>query len=218
MKTRARMQWAVLTCATVVFTAPAWPAGSDGSGVYIGAGAGASRTTLDDAGINAALLSLGFASATTSKSETSAAYKAFIGYSFNEYIAIEGGYFNLGKFKFDSAVTPPGNLHGETSSQGFNVDAVLSYPFAQGFSVFGRAGVQNSKSRVDLTGTGSVVVLISETSETKTSWKAGLGLGYEFAQRIGVRGEWEYYRVPDGTNSSTLATVDVFGISLYYKF
>ena len=221
MNTHAWMQLAVLIGATFVFAAPASAAGSDGSGVYIGVGAGASRTSIDDpsAGINAALLAAGFASSTTtSKNETSAAYKAFIGYSFNQYFALEGGYFNLGKFKFDATVNPPGTLHGETKSQGFNIDAVLSYPVGQGFSVFGRIGIQDTRSKVDLTGTGSVSVLSSGTSETKTSWKAGLGLGYEFARGIGVRGEWEYYQIPDGTNTDTVAKADVVGISLYYKF
>lgn len=223
MNTLARMQFAALTGAMIFFAAPAWAAGPDGSGVYLGIGAGASRATIDDksAGINAVLLSAGFSSAATATSgryEYSAAYKAFVGYNFNQYVALEGGYFNLGKFKFDTTVTPAGALHGETKSQGVNLDAVFSYPFGQGFSVFGRIGIQNTQSKVALTGTGSVNVLTSSVSETRRGRKSGVGVGYEFARGIGVRGEWEYYRIPDGTNTDTVARVDVVGISLYYKF
>jgi OmpA-OmpF porin, OOP family len=218
VKTAARIQPAVLMCATIAFAGSAWAADPDGSGVYVGAGAGASRASIDTSGINASLLSLGFASANTSTTENSVAYKAFVGYSFNRYIAVEGGYFNLGTFKFDSTVTPPGTLNGEVKTSGFNLDAVLSYPFAQGFSVFGRLGVQNAKTKVNFSGTGSVLVTTPETSETKTGWDAGLGVGYEFAKGIGLRGEWELYRVPDGTNTGNTADVNVFGISIYYKF
>jgi OOP family OmpA-OmpF porin len=103
-------------------------------------------------------------------------------------------------------------------SNGFELDALLSYPFTQGFSVFGRVGVQNAKSTVNLTGAGSVVVITPQTSETKTSWDAGVGLGYEFTTGLGLRAEWQRYRVPDGTNTGTMSDVDVVGASIYYKF
>ena len=218
MRKRIAICTAAATCITAVWGPPALAAGSDGSGIYIGVGAGASRGKIDDGSINQSLQSLGFSSASTTKSENSTAYKAFVGYSFNRYIAVEGGYFDLGKFKFDSTVQPPGTLHGEIKASGFNLDAVLSYPFTEGFSVFARAGVQNAKSKANFSGTGSVLVLQPESSETKTDWKAGLGLGYEFSQGIGVRGEWERYRISDGTNSGDKSNVDVFGLSLYYKF
>ena len=211
--------WTVAaTCVTAAWGSTAAAAGGDGSGIYIGVGAGASRATIDDGSINQSLQSLGFSNASTTKSENSTAYKAFVGYSFNRYIAVEGGYFDLGKFKFDSTVQPPGTLHGEIKASGFNLDAVLSYPFTEAFSVFARAGVQNAKSTANFSGTGSVVVVQPESSETKTDWKAGLGLGYEFSMGIGVRGEWERYRISDGTNTGDKSDVDVFGLSLYYKF
>ena len=222
MNNRATVPWALITCTCLVFAASARAGGFDGSGLYIGAGAGRSHASIDDrtAGVNALLLSSGFGSATTTtgKNDKSLAYKAFVGYDFNRYVALELGYFNLGKFKFDTTVAPPGTLHGETTTQGINLDAVFSYPFDNGFSVFGRIGIQQAKSKVELSGTGSVVVLTSRTSESGRGRKSGIGLGYEFAQDIGVRGEWEYYRIPDGTNTDTQAKVDVIGISLYYKF
>ena len=218
MRTKIAIRTVAAACAAAVWGTSALAAGADGSGIYIGAGAGASRGKIDDGSINQSLLSLGFSNASTTKSENSTAYKAFVGYSFNRYIAIEGGYFDLGKFSFDSTVQPPGTLHGEIKASGFNLDAVLSYPFMEGFSVFARAGVQNAKSKANFSGTGSVVVVQPESSETKTDWKAGLGLGYEFSMGIGVRGEWERYRIADGTNSGDKSNVDVFGLSIYYKF
>jgi len=102
--------------------------------------------------------------------------------------------------------------------RGVNLDAVLSYPFADGFSVFARAGVLRAESKASFSGRGSVLVLQRETKENKTSWKAGLGIGYEFSNGLGLRGEWERYSIADGTKTDTKADVDVFGVSLYYRF
>src|SRR4051812_10692134 len=192
---------------------------SDGSGVYLGIGGGVSRTNIDDltSGLNQTLLRSGFTSASTDTSDKSGNYKAFLGYSFNPYFAIEGTYFNLGKFTFDTTVTPSGTLHGETRSQGGSMDIILSYPFEEGYILFGRIGADYAKSKAELTGTRSVTVLTSATNETAWGRHFGLGLGYEFSKHTGVRGEWEYLQIPDGTNTHTEVKVDVFGISFYYK-
>lgn len=213
-----RIQTVALTCAAALWAGSALAAGSDGSGLYIGVGGGVSHGNIDDGRVNQQLLDAGFSNPSTTGSENSFAYKGFVGYSFNRYIAVEGGYFNLGKFKFDSTVSGPGTLHQEIKSSGWNVDAVLSYPFAQGFSVFARAGVQNAKSKANYSATGSVRLVETDDSETKTSWKGGLGVGYEFSQRIGLRGEWERYHIADGTEHDHKFNVDVFGLSVYYKF
>jgi OmpA-OmpF porin, OOP family len=219
VKTVATFQLAVLMSAAVVFASSAKAAGPDGSGVYLGVGAGVGHANIDQDNINASLLSLGFTNPSTSTDESSVAYKIFAGYSFNRYIAVEGGYFNLGKFSFDSTVTPAGTLNGQVKTYGFNLDAVGSLPLTQTFSIFARGGVQNAKSTVNYTGTGSVLVLTPQTSETKTSWDAGAGVAFEFANgKVGVRVEWELYRVPDGTNTDNTSNVNVFGVSVYSKF
>jgi len=212
------IQTVTLTCAAALWAGSAVAAGSDGSGFYIGVGGGITHDNIDENRVNQQLLDAGYSSPSTNSSENSVAYKAFVGYSFNRYIAIEGGYFNLGKFKFDSTVSGPGTLHEEIKSSGFNVDAVLSYPFAKGFSLFARAGVQRAKSKASYSATGSVNLLDADDSETKTSWKGGLGVGYEFSQNVGVRGEWERYRIRDGTENDHDFNLDVFGLSVYYKF
>jgi OOP family OmpA-OmpF porin len=220
LNVHAKILIIALACASNVFMAKAWAAGSDRSGVYLGIGGGATRTTIDDleSGINANLIRAGFTNATTETKSNSGMYKAFIGYSFNAYFAIEGTYFNLGRFTFDSTVTPTGTLHGETKSQGGNLDIVLSYPFDEGVILFGRIGADYAKSNADLMTSGSVSIDTSSTTESSWGRHYGLGLGYEFSGHTGVRGEWEYYQIPDGTNTHTQAKVDVLAVSLYYKF
>ena len=120
MKMRFGILIVVLTCFLNVLMTEVCAAGSDGSGVYFGIGGGATRTTIDnlESGINSNLLQAGFTSANTETNNKGGMYKAFIGYSFNPYFGIEGTYFNLGTFTFDTSVTPTGTLHGETRTQG----------------------------------------------------------------------------------------------------
>jgi OOP family OmpA-OmpF porin len=220
MNMHAKFLIIALPCALNVFMTNVWAAGSDGSGVYLGIGGGVSRTNIDDltSGLNQSLVRAGFTSATTDTSDKSGNYKAFLGYSFNPYFGLEATYFNLGKFTFETNVTPDGTLHGETKSQGGSLDIMLSYPFEEGFILLGRIGADYAKSKADLMGTGSVTVLNSSTTETGWGRHFGLGLGYEFSKHTGVRGEWEYLQIPDGTNTHTEVKVDVFEVSLYYKF
>lgn len=216
----------LLGCALVVtpWVQVACAAGSEGTGFYAGGGAGVSRAKIDSAAISSSLLSIGATTATTTTDESSAAYKVFVGYSFNRYFAIEGGYFDLGKFKFDSTISPSGTLHAEAKPRGVNIDAVLSYPLAKGFSLFARGGVQSTQTKATLSGSGSLAFPTLESTETKAGWKVGLGLGYEFTGGleftggVGLRAEWERYRVPDGSKSNEKADVDVFGVNLYYRF
>jgi len=219
MKMRFGILIAVLTCFLNVLMTEVCAAGSDGSGVYFGIGGGATRTTIDnlESGINSNLLQAGFTSANTETNNKGGMYKAFIGYSFNPYFGIEGTYFNLGTFTFDTSVTPTGTLHGETRTQGGNLDFILSYPI-DGVILFGRIGADYAQSKADLSGTGSIGVLTSRTSENAWGRHYGIGLGYEFSGHTGVRGEWEYYQIPDGTNTHTQARVDALEVSLYYKF
>src|SRR5205085_12419688 len=61
-------------------------------------------------------------------------------YKFNRNFAVEGGYFNLGKFGFTAHTSPAGTLEGSAKFQGANVDAVGILPLGGNFSAFARAG------------------------------------------------------------------------------
>ncbi|MCE9640361.1 MAG: porin family protein [Betaproteobacteria bacterium] len=196
---------------------PSALAADGGTGFYVGGNVGAARAKIDDGGINAALLSLGATSVATTKSENSTGYKVFAGYQFNRNFSIEGGYFNLGKISFDSTTAPAGTLHGDAKNQGgLNLDAVGTLPINENFSAFGRIGVQNAETKLSLSGTGAIVVLIPEFTKRETNVKFGLGLQFDFNKNIGMRGEWERYRVSDGFSGK--ADIDLFSLGMVVRF
>jgi OOP family OmpA-OmpF porin len=212
----------VLALALAAIAAAASPAAmaAEQTGIwYLGIGAGQSRAKIEDSGINAVLSGTGATAAATVKNEHSFEYKAFVGYQFNRYFAVEGGYFNLGKFSFDSTTAPPGTLHGDLkNSYGLNVDALGMLPIvADRFSLFGRVGVQSSKTSDLFTGTGAGAVPVNPApSKNLTNYKAGVGMEFDFTRNVGLRGEWERYRISDGFSGRM--NVDVFSASLLYKF
>jgi OOP family OmpA-OmpF porin len=184
---------------------------------YVGIGAGQSRADTPTTG--AIVAGTPVTSVATSGDSTATGAKAFLGYQFNKYIAAEGGYFRLGDFTFDGTTTPAGTLHGSLKSRsGWNLDAVGSLPlFDDKFMLLARVGVQSSKTSDLFNGTGAATTLSNPSpSKNQVSYKYGAGAEYDFTKNIGVRAEWERYRVSDGISDKI--NVNLVSGSLLYRF
>ena len=182
---------------------------------YLGVGAGQSRAKNGDSTVTTALAGTGASVATITRDENEFSYKLFAGYQYNRYLAFEGGYFNLGSYTFSATTTPAGTLSGAVKNTvGANFDVLGTLPLADRFSLFARAGIQSSKTR-DLF--SSTFALSAPTpSKNLTSYKAGLGAGFDFTRNVGMRAEWERYRISDGYDGKL--NVDVYSLNLLYKF
>ncbi|MDB5809552.1 MAG: OmpA/MotB [Betaproteobacteria bacterium] len=211
-----------LCCATASFCFGAVAVAADtANGWYAGGNVGQSRAKVDGAGINAAVLATGtVATAATSTNENDTGFKLFAGYRFHPNFAVEGGYFNLGKFGFTTVTTgPAATLNGTAKSEnGFNLDLVGILPLNESFSLLARVGAQTSKTTLSLGGVGPGGTTSISSSQTSGSYKAGLGAQYDFTKSIGARAEWERYRVPGGASGSSKADVDLFSLGVVVKF
>ena len=205
---------AAIACAASLLYCGLAIAADAGTGFYLGGNVGGSRVKIDTAGIDAAVRAAGATTSATTANENDTGFKLFAGYRFHPNFAVEGGYFNLGKFTTTTVTTGPAlTVAGEVKNDnGFNLDLVGIVPFNDAFSGFARVGVQNSKTTVSAAAGGVGVSL----SETKTNWKAGLGVQYDFTKNIGARAEWERYRLPDGAGSRFDA--DLFSLGLLVRF
>ena len=188
------------------------------SGWYIGGGLGQSKADIDAAGINAVFTSTPpITSAITSTDDTDTGWKIFGGYQINRNFAVEAGYVNLGKFSTTTTTTPAATFRGEIKVENNWFGDVLGIvPLGNNFSIFGRLGLVWSETKVNLTGVGPGGVASISSKDDDFSWKGGLGVGYDFTNQLGVRGEWERYRVSDGTGGK--GDVDLFSVSLRFKF
>jgi OOP family OmpA-OmpF porin len=180
---------------------------------YLGGNIGQSRAKIDDASISAGLP--GTTSISDNDSDT--AYKLFGGYQFNKNFALEGGYFNLGQFGYTATTVPAGTLNGNIKLQGLNIDAVGMLPLADKFSVFGRLGLQYAQAKDDFSSTGAVATPADPNpSKNSGSYKAGVGVQYDFTESLGMRVEAERYRVNDAIGNT--GDVDLYSVGLVYRF
>lgn len=186
------------------------------AGWYGGASLGRSGATIDDARINSGLLGSGFSSSTIVDDDRSTGFKAFGGYQINKNFAVEGGYFDLGKFGYTAATVPAGSLNGNIKLRGLNLDLVGIVPLTEKFSVFGRAGLNYAQARDSFNGTGAVLVTNPNPRKNDTNYKLGLGLQYALSDSLAVRAEAERYRVNDAVGNR--GHVDLVSVGLIYRF
>lgn len=186
------------------------------NGWYLGLSLGESRAAIDDDRIRSGLAGSGFSTTTINDDESDIGYKAFGGYKFNKYFALEGGYFNLGEFSFDATTVPAGNLTGRTQIQGVNFDALGMFPLTQKLSALGRLGVQYANVEDEFRGSGALTVADSTPHKDAANYKAGVGLQYDFTKRLAMRTEWERYRINDAVGNR--GDVDLFSVGLLVKF
>jgi len=189
---------------------------ADDTGWYGGVNAGRSSAKIDNANITSNLLGGGLATSSISNDDNDTGYKLFGGYKFNRNFAVEGGYFDLGRFGFTATTVPAGTLNGNIKLKGVNLDAVGILPITENFSAFGRVGVNYAEARDSFSGSGAVNVLNSNPSKREANLKFGGGLQYDFTQWLGMRVEAERYRINDAVGSK--GDIDLVSVGLVYRF
>ena len=189
---------------------------ADDAGWYIGANAGQARTRIDDARITGGLLGDGFTVTSISNDEHHFGFKAFGGYEFNRYFALESGYFDLGRFGFTADTTPAGSLRGDIKIKGGFFDAVGSVPIGEKFSLFARAGLNYADAKDTFAGTGSATVIDSSPHKSAANYKFGFGAQYDFTRTVGMRIEAERYRINDAVGNK--GDVDLYSAGIVVRF
>ena len=185
------------------------------SAVYIGAGIGQSRATIDEERIRAALSANGATISSFDADEREAGMKLFVGKQLNRYFAIEAGYFDLGKFEFDARTSGNGALRGEAGFRGVNVDLVGQLPLTERLSLLARAGANYAKASTHFSGNRLAAVTSPDASERKLNAKVGLGAEYKFSEALAGRVEIERYRLNDAIGNR--GDVDLVSFGLVYK-
>jgi OmpA-OmpF porin, OOP family len=117
------------------------------------------------------------------------------GYNFTKIVALEAGYFNMGKFKVNGTFFGfP--ITGDGKAQGVQVSAVVSAPVADAFTIYGRLG----GAYTDRKATACSGTFCSSNSDKKAELLYGIGAGYAFAKN--VTGTIEYQKLNDTDVSS----------------
>lgn len=189
---------------------------ADDAGWYTGANIGRTRATIDDARISSNLLGNGASTVSIVDEDRDHGFKLYGGYQFNRYLALEGGYFDLGRFAFTANTTLAGTLSGNISLRGLNLDLVGTLPITEKFSAFGRIGANYTQASDSFKGSGAVRVFSSDAGTRETNLKVGFGLQYAFTDALALRGELERYRINDAIGNR--GDVDMLSVGLIYRF
>jgi OOP family OmpA-OmpF porin len=129
-------------------------------------------------------------------------YGFYGGYRFTTHFGVEGGYFNLGSFKYRARVNgtigglPSAaavNYDGETS--GITVAAIGVWPLSYRWEVYGRAGALFASNTASVYYADVQGPLRDEFSENSVDLLAGIGTSLNFLEIYDLR--LEYQRVFD---------------------
>jgi OOP family OmpA-OmpF porin len=155
-------------------------AADNSSGFYIGAGVGNSRAQ-DWCGpyIDTIVVSC---------DNNRIGYKLFGGYQLNDFLGLEAAYVDFGKFSSQLVISGI-PVSDAIRVRGGTLQAVLSLPIVQGFTLFAKGGGIYWDVKSDTT-IGGV-----PANRSGTGFDAALGAGaqYFLTRDFAVRAEWEYY-------------------------
>ncbi|WP_332739632.1 OmpA family protein [Hydrogenophaga sp.] len=189
------------------------------SGWYVGGNAGRTGAEIDDPRITSGLQARGFSTTSIDDRDRSTGFKLYGGYQFNPHLAVEGGYFDLGKFGYTAfganALGVPGTLDGEMRVRGLNLDLVGTLPLTGKLSALGRVGLNYAKANDRFVGSGSIIQN-STASKSQANVKYGVGLNYAFNDALNMRLEVERYRVNDAIGNK--GDIDMVSVGLVYRF
>jgi OOP family OmpA-OmpF porin len=205
---------AILAASTSAFAAHN---NNNNSGFYLDGSLGVSHTSIDKSSFDAALTSLGATNLSSSVSENDVGFKLQAGYQVNSYLAVEGGYVNLGKFKYNATFSGVSSTVSFEPS-GWNLDVLGIMPINNQFSVFVKAGMIRAKVEDTVSATNGS----SSASEivTATNWKPNYGVGvtYTLSRNSAVRAELEQYRKLGDDATTGSGDVNLLSIGYQYKF
>jgi len=183
---------------------------------YFGADIGRSHAKINNTSIDNSISADGAAMTSIYDRDLDTGFKVFGGYQFNDYFAIEGGYFDLGKFGYNAITVPAGTVNGETSLKGLNLDVLGFLPITEKLSLFGRIGANYSEAKDNFSATGPIVITDPDPSKKDVNYKLGLGLQYRITEALATRLEIERYRVDDAIGNR--GDIDQLSVGLVYRF
>ncbi len=172
----------VATCMTALILSTTTQA--EDSGFYLGAGIGQAKQS-----------EIGFEDSDTS-------FKVLGGYSFNEYLAAEGGYINGGSLKDTSD-----GFDIEIRNDGFYVAALAKLPLGDVFSLYAKLGYVMYDSEISATNGVNSLSFTNSDEDLLFGGGCELRLGDNFRLRV----EFEKINVPD-------ASFEMISLGANYQF
>jgi OOP family OmpA-OmpF porin len=203
---KAFLGLAALLAAAIPAPAPAAQPPIDPRGFYLGAGVGSSSAE-DWCGPY-------FDTVVQTCDNSTVGYKLYGGYRFNDFLAVEAAYLDLGELRFDGLYlgTPFTNSF---DLRGAALQAVLHLPITREFSLFGKGG----GIYWDLTNDTTLPGFAGSNKKNGFDVALGVGAQYFLTSHFALRAEFEYF--PNlGSLNTVAGDVDhrLFTVGGLWKF
>ena len=111
-------------------------------------------------------------------------YTVRLGYRFNPYLAVEGGYYDLGKYTFST--NTGAQVSGSAKAKSFGLSAVGILPVGPSFEAYARLGIEESEIKVN----ANTALLTASESDKQTGATYGVGGRFLFSRNFGLFAEW----------------------------
>ena len=183
---------------------------------YLGAGIGKSIASINQQQIAADLENAGFIVNNVSRDRRDQSFKLYGGYQLLPYLAVEGGYFDLGDFNFQADTQPLSMYNGEVGIKGINLAVVGTLPLTDQLSALAKLGLTYNDSDTRFSSNGLVGVNGFSSSSHYTNYQFGVGLQYQFTAALALRLEAERYRIDDLVGSN--GDIDVVTLGMTYRY
>lgn len=161
--------------------------------------------------------------------DTDTFYGVGLGYSFNEYFALEAGYADLGETSVSTRSPISTNLYGSditldgkmsVDANGFFYGIRGDLPLSESFGLFARLGVFHWQSDLDMSGTisidgESVSGNASEKLDDGSDPYVGLGADYGITKNLSVNAQWNRYMLDVADED---LDIDTLSLGIAYHF
>jgi OOP family OmpA-OmpF porin len=145
---------------------------------------------------------------TSSCSDKDNGWKIFGGYQVNRNFAVEASYIDWGAINGSGRVGAiPVNVTGE--AQSFGVAAVGILPLNERFSVFGKAGILMTDTKVSARATSGALSSSSSEDDSSSELHIGVGALFNVSESFAIRAEWE---------RATDTKIDMISIGVQVRF
>jgi OOP family OmpA-OmpF porin len=139
------------------------------------------------------------------------------GYRFNENLALELGYIDFGKARYQAAYAG-GAASGEVKAGGFDVAALASLPLGEGFSVFGKLGLVAARVTSSLSAGAPASGASGNWSATVVRPLLGVGASYQLSRNVDLRMDYDHVSGLGKSGSTGKMDDNMVSLGAIYNF
>jgi OOP family OmpA-OmpF porin len=176
-----------------------------------------SSASLDHNHFDNALTANGATGLSSSDSGSGNQWRLQGGYRFNPNLAVEAGYIDFGKAKYQASYAG-GSAQGSLKAGGFDVAALISLPLNDSCSVFGKAGVVAAKVKSSLEASGPAVSAGGNASVNVVRPLLGVGALYKLTDNVDLRADYDHVSGLGTSSKTGKMNVNMFSLGIAYNF